>query len=707
VVCSGVDRTLVGVLLSILILLAGAAVTVAATVAVAAATDAAADPAEAAPPPAQAATGPTATNRYSVIQDTLVVHGRSLTGDLLPATLGVTTVVDLERERGGADLGELLARIAGLQVRRYGGIGAQTLPSIRGSTAAQVQVLVDGLPLTDAQRGAVDISLLPLERFERAEIHRGLVPTKLGGIGAAGAVNLRSRQGIAGPEARLFTGSFGDLGGRLSFTVAGGDDSPSGFLLLHRRRIDNRYAYRDHNQTLHNPSDDMVRWRENADFTQWGVFGQGALPSGSGRLLTNAGYFRRDGGRPGPLGFPSPNARIQHERLNGRLGLLTLADALTADIVLSRQEDWLFDPQGEVGVDPYERTQAVSSAALGRLRWSLRWDPEPGYGFALTVGVDGHLQRYREINDGESHPLRLRNTLTTITGLSCELFDSRLLLHPTWRWQRFKDNFPPVPALPWLPEEESVTHQQDHVSPAFGASWRVVPGRLRIDFHWHDSVRQPTWVELFGQPGGMLGNRELVPEQILGRDLGLSWHLADGSAAVRLTGFEQTTTQTIIYSLAGFGTARPENIGRSRTRGLEWESFWQRGPLDLAFNLTWQKARDEGGVDATYAGKALPYLSDWEGFANLRWRLGDWRPGVSVIYQGVNYRTRYNREIDRVPARTLLNLSLAFSLDGGIWGRGHTATLTVEAHNLTDNDTYDVEGYPLPGRSARLALHWH
>ena len=131
----------------------------------------------------------------TVLQDTLVVHGQAAGGDVFPAAPGVVTVVDLDNARGGADLAELLARVAGLQVRRYGGIGAEAIPSIRGSTGAQVQVAIDGLPLSDAQSGAVDISLLPLERYDRAEVHRGLVPAGFGGIGAAGADHGHGAQG--------------------------------------------------------------------------------------------------------------------------------------------------------------------------------------------------------------------------------------------------------------------------------------------------------------------------------------------------------------------------------------------------------------------------------------------------------------------------------------------------------------------------------
>ena len=75
-----------------------------------------------------------------------------------------------------------------------------------------------------------------------------------------------------------------------------------------------------------------------------------------------------------------------------------------------------------------------------------------------------------------------------------------------------------------------------------------------------------------------------------------------------------------------------------------------------------------------------------------------------MFYRSENYRTRYNRDIDRAPARTLLGVALARTWT---WDRDHGATVTGEILNLTDNSVYDVEGYPLPGRSWRLAVHLH
>ncbi len=659
------------------------------------------------PATAAADTAPGQAAWAAVVHDTLHVHGRGVADQVFPAAPGVVTIVDLRSERGGGDLASLLARVAGLQVRRYGGIGAQAIPSVRGSTAAQVQVLVDGLPLADAQGGAIDLSLLPLERFERAEIHRGLVPAGFGGIGAAGAVNLRTRPLSRDREVRVFAGSYGDVGGRVSQGFAAADGSRRGFLLSHGRRTDNRYTFTPWIPSwTGDPLDLDAETRRNADFAEWGLFGQGELAGTAGQLRLAVGGLRRDGGRPGPQNAPSPHARVRHQRLDGRLGATALAQTLALDVAVSRQLDRLDDALREVGHDPFDRVDARSEDVLRRVVWTPWWS-FAALDLGLTAGGDWRDQWYRETNDDAESPRRHRRTVSAFAGLTLDVPLARLALHPAWRWQRIGDNLPPVPPLPWLPEQEDVERRADAVSPSLGATWQVLPQLAVIEAHWHQTVRQPTWVELFGQPGGLVGNRELTPERIVGRDLGLRLSWPQQGVAMRATGFDQVTSRTIVYYLAGPGMSRPVNIGRSRTRGLELEAVWRRGPVDLAVHSTWQKARDRGHEDHTYLGKALPYLSDHELYGEVRWLFGAWRPGVALIRQSANFRDRYNLELNRAPARTLWNLSLARVLRGGVWGQGRAATFTVELMNLTGNQIHDVEGFPLPGRSLRLSCHWH
>jgi outer membrane receptor protein involved in Fe transport len=123
----------------------------------------------------------------------------------------------------------------------------------------------------------------------------------------------------------------------------------------------------------------------------------------------------------------------------------------------------------------------------------------------------------------------------------------------------------------------------------------------------------------------------------------------------------------------------------------------------LRGNVTWQEATDRSG-DPAYDGKRLPFLPDGEAHGRLDWSDGRWAPWFEVAWMSSNYRDRYNFEVNKAPARTLLNLGVSHRWNPGWFGDGSSLTASAELVNLTDNDVYDVEGFPLPGRSWHLAI---
>ena len=101
--------------------------------------------------------------------------------DFVPAELpedptSFTTVIRVDDHRGEVtSVVELLERVAGVQIRRFGGDGQPAEISIRGSTAAQVVVQLDGVTLNSAQSGGVDLSTIPLSACSNASKCRAAV----------------------------------------------------------------------------------------------------------------------------------------------------------------------------------------------------------------------------------------------------------------------------------------------------------------------------------------------------------------------------------------------------------------------------------------------------------------------------------------------------------------------------------------------------
>jgi iron complex outermembrane receptor protein len=646
--------------------------------------------------------------------DTVLVTASGLTDPEFPWSAAVTTVIPLQGETGGSDLAELLARVAGLQVRRYGGLGAAAVPAIRGSAADQIVLMVDGVPLVDAQYGGIDLSTLPLERYAAAEIFRGLTPAQHGGIGGVGAINLISQPlAETGNELRLFGGSFGDVGGRWLSQRGCRGCRQAGMLLLHGRRIDNRFEFLDHNQTFHNSEDDFRRRRGNGQFSEYGLYAAQQYQAARVHLTAAGGYFRRDGGRPGPLSFESPHAVVRHQRTDGRLAVTAADGLLRADLTASHTEQRLHDDAAEVGFDPPGTIRSDSRQLGGRMVLApvihsaeIGW-PLPAGLLQLRAGGDWHRQWYRESWPQQRQPMQVRTTVSGFAALDLQLYGPRLTLLPAWRWQRLADEFPPF-VQPWLPGGEadsSLVRRIEHASsPSAGLIWEASRGRLFLETHGSRTLRIPTWIELFGWRGGIDGNQSLRPERVTSCDLAARWRHPEQRWRGRLALFAVWVEDAILFRQNSQRTSRAENFGATRTRGLELELIQQGvDGLSWSLNLTWQQAQDTSS-DPAYRGKELPFLPPLEATLHLEKAWGQWRGGMTLNHASGNYRDRYNTDLERAPARTVVSLSLLRRWTLATAAPARHLTMVAEAVNVTGNDVYDVEGFPLPGRSFRFSL---
>jgi outer membrane receptor protein involved in Fe transport len=142
---------------------------------------------------------------------------------LSPGTVDVVIPEDFAGEQ--KDLPEFLETIPGLHINRRGGDGQYSTLSIRGSTAAQVNIYIDGVLQNFSGDAVVDLSLIPVHNVDRIEVYRGYVPVRFSGAPIGGVVNIVTKK----PEGLSGKASVGvrDLGGRegdvtLSAPIFGG-----------------------------------------------------------------------------------------------------------------------------------------------------------------------------------------------------------------------------------------------------------------------------------------------------------------------------------------------------------------------------------------------------------------------------------------------------------------------------------------------------
>ncbi|MDD5116864.1 MAG: TonB-dependent receptor plug domain-containing protein, partial [Candidatus Omnitrophica bacterium] len=154
----------------------------------------------------------------------------------------VDVVTSQEIESSGSeDLADALTDLTSVNISSYGGPGTNKDIRMRGSTAAQVLVLMDGRPINNPRDGAVNLSDIPLDNISRVEVMHGPGSSLYGSSAMGGVVNIiTKRPPKEGQKAEIYS-SFGTArtyieralyGARVSkfgYLISGGYQSSEGF----------------------------------------------------------------------------------------------------------------------------------------------------------------------------------------------------------------------------------------------------------------------------------------------------------------------------------------------------------------------------------------------------------------------------------------------------------------------------------------------
>src|SRR5437899_2309374 len=146
----------------------------------------------------------------------------------LRAPAAEATVVEARRFAGEVrSVAELLGTSPGVSLHALGGPGQATTLSLRGASADQSLVLLDGIPLQGPGGGSVDLATLPATLLDRIVVSRGVLGAQFGAGALGGGVELVPRATAApGGGTQLSAGSAATA--QLSADVEIGDGGGSG-----------------------------------------------------------------------------------------------------------------------------------------------------------------------------------------------------------------------------------------------------------------------------------------------------------------------------------------------------------------------------------------------------------------------------------------------------------------------------------------------
>jgi iron complex outermembrane receptor protein len=273
------------------------------------------------------------------------------------------------------------------------------------------------------------------------------------------------------------------------------------------------------------------------------------------------------------------------------------------------------------------------------------------------------------------------------------LRDGRLQISPGIRARMHRDAFHGTPAYASLPSGPRERSTAWDASAQIGTRLALT-STLSLKANLGRYTRVPTLLERFGMRAGLLGNPDLRPETGVNRDAGLVWQRPGEGRRFELTVFDNDQFDLIQHRRVSAGLVRAVNVGRAALRGVEADlDTGPLGPLRNQINVTVLSAVDRTD-DQLAGGKQLPDRPSHEISYRLQLAAGPVMLGYDLDALG----PRFAESGERTPvaSRILHGLAATFRWEWMQWD--------LRVDNLADTASFDLWGYPLPGRTLTLSL---
>ncbi len=605
---------------------------------------------------------------------------------------------------------EVLASLPGVQYTRQGGVGSFQTVSIRGVSAKNIVVCMDGIPLNDASGGAVDFGTIDLNQVEKIEVYKDRVPAKFGGRGIGGAINFVTKgskpaEAVLKPEDKKSGRVLLSYGSHNTWEASTQllsrlTDSASVSASLSARHSDNDYEFESQNGTQYDPDDDYTDTRRNAEFTEYSGLFKARVLHASGVFSTlNFNFSRSEGGNPGRDDYQTSVAGYKGEfaqatyraELPQLLGWLWLEFSLTGKFEKAVSHSYY--PLDHLG---YASSDFLKYGAAG---YSLIPEVLANYsGEKIEANLRLSLDMSYYSGRGSSKPWNLTRYATTSSGDVSYNILKTLSMGGEGSALFIKDDI----------------HGGEYVSPVLtkklkSAKDRDVSfaGRGFVRYDAPDSryggslsigrlFRAPQLMEIYGVYPGMVSNPDLLDESALRFEVGGYYMIPKSQTVIRATYFQTSVKNAICWINSG-NFLKPLNVGKSHIRGLEAEleskpKKWFTAILRATFQKTEDKSEEH-----YYNGKMLPYEPARSYYAEAKFDL----PYHFDFIWTSEYRTKiFEDRTNRIkqPAVDLHHLSLGYN-------PFNKTRLVFALRNITDEKYRNVyTPFPTPGREYKLTL---
>ena len=610
------------------------------------------------------------------------------------ATASVVPVQNMSEARiarlGTVGLHEAVGQFSGVSVKDYGGVGGLKTVSVRNMGAGHTAVIYDGIAISDAQNGQIDISRFNLDDIACVSMSIGLpddIFTSARYMTSAGLLRFESRmpvfeQGPTGVDARMTSGSFGTY---------------SPYIAL-KQRLDSRYAMKialngtfskgDYPFLLHNGKLLTKETRFNSDVKTYGAQADfHADWNSSGKLKAKVNFHHSERGLPGSVVLYSQNAS---ERLWDR--------SLISNVMYDNEFEtgWKFHADagfthscsrhldaGPVSRESIYNQNEYSLAARTQYMPSGHWK--------IVIAEDAFINTLDSNIPECPFPVRF----TSATAVTAQ-YEGRTLTVTAGA------------AGLYVTEDLMAGNAPDdrfRISPMVGLSWNFHKG-LYLRSSFKEGFRVPTFNDLYYS---RVGNRDLRPEIARQCNMGLAFSGTYVWGTVDLTadGYYNFIKDKIVAVPTMF-IWRMRNVGEVVMYGTDLTasvslkvSNWMK--VYLSANYSLQYALDITDPESKSYRHQIPYTPRHCGSGSLTLEM----PWATFTYRTTASGRRYSMP-QNIPANEIASYAdhcVCLGRDFR-FGRSHDYNihLAIEALNLAGDNYEIIRYYPMPGRSYRITL---
>lgn len=574
---------------------------------------------------------------------------------------------------------DALKYFSGVQIKDYGGLGGLKTVNVRSLGSQHVGVYLDGIRITNAQNGQIDLGRYSLSNMESVALYNANRNERLQSASeyaSAATVYLQTRR----PDSTAFNVEYGAGSFGLQKLKAYFSFKKFLFVDAEYQRTDGGYPFR-----FQSASEDTVGKRRNSDISFYRLEAAGFYKG----FTAHAYFYSSERGLPGPVVRRLSDQWDSTDRQWDRNFFLQSTyrhtwDRFALKTNLKYAYDWLRylqDPSTNAAAmhcDNHYRQQDLYGSVAAA--WNTSW-------LSLTASTD----------------LRWSD-LTTNVYRSAYVYrlDSKSLLSAIASYRGFEGNI----ALLY-------THIGDHsarsaqsaaalsrLTPMFLASWHRRAFTVRA---FHKRIfRAPTLNDLYYT---LVGNAQLRPEYTSQFDLGVDYK--DRHLHLTLDAYYNRIEDKIVaipmksqfrWSMVNFGLVK--SLGLSATAG--YDRTWGRFSLNANANYTCQRDRDYSSPHDPEYRNTIPYSPLHSASLIVDLGYDGWSLCTSWLYTGDRFALISNNRDDMLGAWQTVDLKLnkRFRI------RRHYVQATVECNNLCDSRHEVVKRYPMPGRNWKATLQW-